>query len=152
VRHALLGLAAALAVGGCASMFNGPSSEVSVATQPAGARCTLAGDDGFAAEVATPATLRIPHKAAPVTVACEAPGYRRTVNTLNTSGSGWLWGNTAFIVFTGGAAVLGMMVDEAVGAGTSYRKDFSMELDAAAVRRVQARQRDGARSFDLSTP
>lgn len=147
-----MGLAAALAVGGCASMFNGPSSEVSIVTQPAGARCTLAGADGFSAEVTSPASLRIPHKAAPVTVACEAAGYRRTVNTLNTSGSGWLWGNTAFIVFTGGAAVLGMMVDEAVGAGTSFGKGFSMELDAAATRRIQARQRDGGRSYDLITP
>lgn len=152
MKRAVLGLAAALAVGGCASMFNGPSSDVAVATTPAEARCTLAGGDGFAAEVTTPATLRIPHKAAPVTVTCEAPGYRRTVNTLNTSGSGWLWANSAFIVFTGGGAVLGLMVDEAVGAGSSYRKDFSMELDTAAARRVQARQRDGGRSFDLTAP
>lgn len=133
-------------------MVNGPSSEVHIATQPNGANCALSGADGFAAEVSTPATLQIPHKAAPITVACSAPGYRRTVNTLNTSGSGWLWANTAFIVFTGGGAVLGMMVDEAVGASTSYRRDFNMDLDADAGRRIRATQRNGGPTFDLKTP
>ncbi|EME71877.1 hypothetical protein H261_01472 [Paramagnetospirillum caucaseum] len=143
---------AALLVAGCASMVVGPSSEVGIATQPAGARCALSGADGFAAEITTPAVLQLPHKAAPITVACTAPGYRRTVNTLNAGGSGWLWANTAFIAFTGGAAVLGMVVDEAVGASTSYRKDFSMELDAEAVRRIRATQRNGGPALDLSAP
>ncbi|WP_096702126.1 hypothetical protein [Magnetospirillum sp. 15-1] len=142
----------ALAVAGCASMVNGSSSEVSIATQPAGARCFLAGADGFAAEVTSPATLQLPHKAAPITVACEAPGYRRTVNTLDSSGSGWLWANSAFVVFTGGAAVLGLMVDEAVGASTSYRKDFSMELESGAARRILATQRGGGPVLDLRSP
>lgn len=141
-----------LAVAGCASMVNGPSSEVNIATQPAGARCSLSGADGFSAEVTSPAILQLPHKAAPITVACEAPGYRRTVNTLNTGGSGWLWANTAFIVFTGGAAVLGLAVDEMVGASTSYRKDFSMELDADAARRIRATQRNGGPVLDLHSP
>ena len=122
-----------------------------IATQPPGARCALAGMGGYAAEVETPGTLRVPHKAAPVTVTCEAPGFRRTVATLDASGSGWLWGNSAFIAFTGGAAVLGLVVDEVVGAGASYRRDFSVELDAATARRVRARQRDGGGSLDLTT-
>lgn len=143
---------AGLVVGGCASMANGPSSEVNIATQPAGARCILNGADGFSAEITTPETLSVPHKAAPVTVACTAPGFRRTVHTLNTSGSGWLWANSAFIVFTGGGAVLGMMVDEAVGASTSYRRDFNMDLDADAGRRIRATQRNGGPTFDLKTP
>ena len=143
---------AALMVAGCASMVNGPSSEVDMVTQPAGARCSLTGGNGFSADLVTPANLQIPHKAAPITVACEAPGYRRTVNTLNTGGSGWLWANTAFIAVTGGAAVLGLVVDEVVGASTSYRKDFNMDLDAEAVRRVRATQRNGGPSFDLKTP
>ncbi|ARJ68087.1 hypothetical protein WV31_08110 [Magnetospirillum sp. ME-1] len=132
-------------------MVNGPSSEVNIATQPAGARCHLSGD-GFSADIVTPAQVQLPHKAAPITVTCEAPGFRRTVNTLNAGGSGWLWGNTAFIVFTGGAAVLGLVVDEAVGATTSYRKDFNMELDVEAARRLRATQRNGGPSFDLSSP
>jgi hypothetical protein len=143
---------ATLMVAGCASMVNGPSSEVDMVTQPAGARCSLKGSDGFSAELTTPAKLQLPHKAAPITVACEAPGYRRTVNTLNTGGNGWLWGNAAFIAVTGGAAVLGLVVDEVVGAGSSYRKDFNMDLDAEAARRIRATQRNGGPSFDLRTP
>lgn len=151
MKHALA-VSAALLAAGCASMVNGPSSEVNIATQPAGARCHLGGSDGFSADIVTPMTVQLPHKAAPVTVTCEAPGYRRTVNTLNAGGSGWLWGNTAFIVFTGGAAVLGLVVDETVGATTSYRKDFRMDLDAEAARRLRATQRNGGPSFDLSSP
>lgn len=151
MRHALV-VSAALLAAGCASMVNGPSSEVNIATQPAGARCHLGGGDGFSAELVTPATVQLPHKAAPITVTCEAPGYRRTVNTLNSGANGWLWGNTAFIVFTGGAAVLGLVVDEAVGATTSYRKDFNMDLDVEAARRLRAIQRNGGPSLDLRTP
>ena len=144
--------AAALLLAGCGSMVNGTSSEVNVATQPAGARCSLSGNDGFAAEITTPAKLDIPHKAAPVTVACQAPGYRRTVNTLNTGGSGWLWGNTALIAVTGGAAVLGLVVDEAMGGATRYGATFTMELDQGAGRQLRATQRNGGPSYDLKTP
>ncbi len=139
-------------VAGCASMVNGPSSDVEIVTQPVGARCRLSGADGFEASVTTPASLSLPHKAAPITVACEAPGYRRTVNTLNAGGSGWLWGNTAFMVVTGGAAVLGLIVDEAVGASTSYHKSFNMDLDVEASRRLRATQRNGGPFFDIRTP
>lgn len=145
-------LAAGLVLAGCASMVNGSTSEVTVATRPEGARCTLTGGEGFAAEITTPARLDIPHKAAPVTVACQAPGYRRTVNTLNSGASGWLWGNSALIAMTGGAAVLGLMVDEAVGATTSFGSEFNMDLDRHSTRRLQAVQRNGGPSFDLNTP
>jgi hypothetical protein len=152
VRLSLVLVASTLLAAGCASMVNGPSSDVEILTQPAGALCHLNGADGFVAEITTPVTLSLPHKAAPITVTCEAPGYRRTVNTLNAAGSGWLWGNTAFIVVTGGAAVLGLIVDEAVGASTSYHKSFNMDLDAESSRRLRATQRNGGPSFDIRTP
>jgi hypothetical protein len=145
-------LVAALLLAGCASMINGSSSEVNIATRPDGAHCRLSGGDGFTADITTPARLEIPHKAAPVTVTCDAPGFRRTVNTLNAGGSGWLWGNSALIAVTGGAAVLGLLVDEAMGATTSYGSDFSMDLDHGRERQLRATQRNGGPSLDLKTP
>jgi hypothetical protein len=152
VRLFLVMVGTSLLVAGCASLVNGSSSDVEIVTHPASARCHLTGADGFVADVTTPVTMPLPHKAAPITVACEAPGYRRTVNTLNAGGSGWLWGNTAFIVVTGGAAVLGLIVDEAVGASTSYHKSFNMDLDAESSRRLRATQRNGGPFFDIRTP
>lgn len=133
-------------------MFHGPSSEVQIGTRPAAAHCELSGRDGFAMEVETPATVTLPHAAAPITVSCQAPGFRRTVNSLYTSGNGWRWGNSAFLVMTGGAAALGLIVDEAVGSGVAYRKDFTVDLDTQAPRTVQATERNGGSTLHLRTP
>lgn len=143
---------ALLAAAGCASVFNGPDSEVTIATDPAGARCVLSGAGGFSAEITAPATLDLPHKAAPVTVSCEAPGRRRTVNTLYADGSTWLWGNSALIAVTGGAAVFGLVVDEAMGATGAYPKDFNVRLDTDAVRQLRATQRRDGSTLDIRSP
>ena len=132
-------------------MVNGPSSEVQIGTHPVAGHCDLAGRDGFAMAVDTPAAVTLPHGAAPITVTCSAPGYRRTVNSLNTEGNGWRWANSGLMVVTGGAAALGLLVDEAVGSGVNYRKDFNVDLEADSPRRLQATQRGGA-TLNLRTP
>lgn len=139
----------ALALTGCASLFNPSESEVQLQTKPEQSRCELTGLGGFAMTVSTPATVAIPHSAAPVTVACSAPGYKRTVNSLHASGSGWIWANSAFVIATTGVAALGLVVDEALGSNRTYQKDVTVELEVEAKRPVRARSRDGVHDLNL---
>ncbi|RAU22688.1 hypothetical protein CU669_08425 [Paramagnetospirillum kuznetsovii] len=133
----------------CASMFNPTRSEVQIRTNPEHARCELTGRDGFSAVIETPTTIDIPHSAAPVTVACDAPGFRRTVSSLNAASSGWIWANSALLMATGGVAALGLVVDEALGSDWTYKKDMSVELDAERKRPLRAKSRDGAQDLRL---
>ena len=133
----------------CASAFNPPSSDVQISTNPPQSHCELSGRDGFAAVVDTPSKLSIPHAAAPVQVVCTAPGHRRTVNTLNATSSGWIWGNSALIAVTGGAMVLGLVVDEALGSNWTYPSDANFDLDVERQRPIRVRSRDGSQDLDL---
>ncbi len=119
-----------------------------IRTNPDKARCELSGG-GYKAVVETPATVTIPHAAAPVTVACSAPGFRRTVNSLNATSSGWIWGNSALIIATGGAAALGLAVDHALGSDWTYRPDVTVDLDVERKRQVLTHSRNGGSDLEL---
>lgn len=120
-----------------------------IRTSPETAHCELTGREGYGAVIDTPATLTIPHSAAPVQVACTAPGHRRTVNSLSATSSGWIWGNSALIIVTGGAAVVGLVVDEALGSNWTYPDDAKFDLDAERQRPVRVRSRDGSQDLNL---
>jgi hypothetical protein len=91
----------------------------------------------------------VPRAAAPVTVACTAPGYRRTVATLTATADGWVWGNSALMVVTGGVALLGLAVDEAVGSVWEYDPDFTLPLDEEKRRPLTVRERGTATELKL---
>ncbi|CAA7616154.1 hypothetical protein [Magnetospirillum sp. SS-4] len=148
IRRLLAG-APVLALAACAALVNPSQSEVQIHTSPERARCELSGRGGFSTVVDTPAKAVIPHAAAPVTVACEAPGHRRTVSSLNATSSGWVWGNSALIAVTGGVAALGLLVDQALGADWTYGKDHRVDLDAERKRPLRARSRDGVHDLEL---
>lgn len=128
---------------GCASVVGSSESDVAIRTNPPAAQCHLKGHGGYSATVATPATLTIPTAAAPVTVTCSAPGFRPTANTLDASAEGWVWGNSAFMVASGGVALLGLVVDESLGAGRAYSSDVHYDLAPDVPRAVRARSRGG---------
>ncbi len=109
----------------------------------------MTGREGYHAVIDTPAMVTVPHSAAPVQVACSAPGHRRTVNSLSATSSGWIWGNSALLMVTGGAAVLGLVVDEALGSNWTYPSDAKFDLDAERQRPVRVQTRDGSQNLDL---
>lgn len=133
----------------CASALNPLASDVRIGTNPEAAHCELTGRDGYRAEIQTPVMVTIPHAAAPVVVVCTAPGYRRTVNSLNATSSGWIWGNSALLIVTGGAAVLGLVVDEVLGSNWTYPSNAEFELDAERQRPVRVQSRDGSQDLNL---
>ncbi len=131
-----------LALTSCASVVGSTESAVQIKTNPAQARCELKGHD-YKASVETPAEIVVPHSAAPVTVQCAAPGFRPTSYTLDAKADGWIWGNSAFIVATGGIAILGAVVDESRGAGRSYAEEVQYDLTPERSRLLRARDRSG---------
>ena len=136
---ALAGLAALAA---CASVVGSTESAVRIRTSPEQARCDLKGRD-YLAVIDTPAEVVIPHAAAPVTVNCVAPGFRPTSYTLDAKGDGWIWGNSALLVATGGIAILGAVVDESRGAGRNFTEDVQYDLTPDRSRPVRVRDRSG---------
>ena len=138
-----LALVVAAGTGGCASLFGSTESTVAVNTNPAAARCDLTGRGGFHAVVTTPGRVSVPNSAAPVSVTCTAAGYRPTSYTLDASADGWIWANSALVAVTGGAAVLGLLVDESRDAGKAYGQSVDYSLDPVGPRTVHAVDRHG---------
>ncbi|HSV28644.1 MAG TPA: hypothetical protein VLL76_03770 [Candidatus Omnitrophota bacterium] len=135
-----------LAVGGlaaCASVVGDTESTVHIRTTPDNALCALKGQGGYAASVASPGSVTVPHTASPVTVTCTAPGFRPTANTLTASADGWVWGNSALIFGTAGVMVLGAMIDESRGAGKAYAEEVEYKLEPDRPRPVNVRTRGG---------
>jgi len=138
-----------MGMAGCASVVSSTASDVHIRTNPDQAQCDLKGYEGFSATVRTPTKVTIPASASPVTVTCRAPGYRPTSYTLNASADGWIWGNSAFFVATGGVAILGALVDESRSAGKSYAEEVHYVLVPDRPRPVRVRSRSGDTQLDL---
>jgi len=139
----LCALAALAGLTACASVVGSTESTVQIRTNPDKARCELRGHEGYAASVETPASLTIPNSAAPVTVTCQAAGFRPTSYTLDATANGWIWGNSAFFVATGGVAILGALVDESRSAGKAYAEEVHYNLSPDTPRAVRVRSRGG---------
>ena len=137
--HALIRLAGAAAslaaLSGCASIVSDNETNVYVATEPEAARCELHGDD-FTRIINTPGSLIIPSDASPVTVACDAEGYRTTTGELDTSADGWMAGNIIFGILGGG---IGLIVDAARGAGMKYPPNITIVLEPESFASAAAR-------------
>jgi hypothetical protein len=100
---AVLGLAVAVAVAGCATMFSG-SNRVAVATNPAGA--TVYVDD---VEVGrTPILVTLDPRDNLGAIRIELPGFAPVVLMRNRSLNGWFWANLLFGGF-------GMIIDAITG-------------------------------------
>lgn len=134
-----------LLLSGCASIVSDNKSTTYLETDPEVCRCELHGQD-FKRLVTTPNSIGLPSEAAPITIACTAPGYKRTTATLDTKMDGWIWAN---IVFGG---VVGAVIDGARGSGFKYPPKFAMILEPEEFRTLD--ERDAwfdKRKTDLNT-
>jgi hypothetical protein len=143
------GLTAVALLAACASVVGSTESTVQIRTTPDKARCDLRGYEDFTASVETPATVTIPNRASPVTVTCRSDGFRQSSYTLTASADGWIWGNSAFMLATGGVAILGALVDETRGAGKAYAEDVEYRLSPERQRPVKLRSRNGEPPQDI---
>jgi hypothetical protein len=139
----------AAALAGCAAIVSPSQSTVDLHTSPERCHCRLDGRNAFSLEVDTPASVVLPSSASPVRVTCTAPGRRDAVQMLDATANGWIWANAGLTVATGGVAILGALVDESLGAGKSYKKEATFDLEPDRPRQVKVRSRNGASDLDL---
>lgn len=110
---------------GCASIISDDDSTTYIETTPDCAVCTLHGQD-FKRQITTPDSIHLPSEAAPVTISCQAEGYRTTSQVMDTKMDGWIFGN---IIFGG---IIGAAVDAGRGAGQKFPPKFMVQLDPAS--------------------
>ena len=122
VSCAIAMFAVPLLAGGCASIFDGTSQEISVSTTPVGARCTFWRNGAPIADIAsTPSAVRITKTKSDLVIVCGKPGYA-AATYLNRSGlAGATWAN----VMTIGLA---WVVDSASGADNKYDSPINLAL------------------------
>ncbi len=110
-----IGFMAILAVTGCATIENGKTQTVKIATidtkgnEIAGAKCSLQNDRSFAT-VTTPGSVAVGRSSILLTVTCAADGFVTNTVVLPSHLSGW--------VYAGGAT--GVIIDASDGEGYDY--------------------------------
>src|SRR6185503_14258047 len=106
---------AALALGGCATIVEGTSQTVAIATQPPGASCTVSRQGAqISAVLSTPGSVKIDKSKNDITVTCSKEGFETTSVNYASSFNGATFGN----IILGGA--VGAVVDASTGANYNY--------------------------------
>ena len=103
-------LTATLLISGCASIVGDSKYPVNVSSTPSGANFTIKNKDGVVVHNgSTPNTVTLPSgrgyfKGEAYTITFKKEGYADTSASLETSMSGWYWGNLLF------GGLIGMLV------------------------------------------
>lgn len=113
----------ALGLGGCATIVEGTSQDIMVASDPSGATCTVSrGGNQIAAVIATPAKIHIDKSKNDLAVTCTKQGYEPTTAIFSPKFNGTTFGN----ILIGGVA--GAVVDASTGASYNYPTDMSIAM------------------------
>ena len=130
----LTALTATLLTSGCASIVGDSKYPVNVSSTPSGAHFTIQNKDGVIVHNgATPNTVTLPSgrgyfKGEAYTITFKKEGYADTSAKLETSMSGWYWGNLLF------GGLIGMLVvDPMTGAMYKLPADAAGNLGNALV-------------------
>lgn len=131
MKQVVLAAALAVALSGCATLFNGQSQAVVISSAPEGAQVTVTNRAGQRVHVGeTPVTLTLKRgagyfKSEVYTLAFNKEGYAPQQLTITGSTSGWYFGN----ILLGG--LIGMLaVDPVTGAMYSLPKSVSATMQA----------------------
>jgi hypothetical protein len=123
--RALAALAGLVLLTGCASIFEGTTQQISVTTNPAGARCTFWRNGTLISDIAaTPGAVSIRKTRDDLTIVCDKRGYA-TATYVNRSG---LAMSTFANILTGGLA---WAYDSTRGADNKYEGSVSLALAPA---------------------
>lgn len=131
MRKAFMAAAAALALSGCATIFNGQTQSVTIKSEPEGANLSITNAAGEKVHTGTtPASVTLKRgagyfKSETYTVLLSKPGFADKQLTISGTMSGWYIGN---ILFGGLIGILA--VDPATGAMYSFPDSVSGTLDA----------------------
>jgi hypothetical protein len=118
-------LAGLVVLTGCASIFEGTTQQISVTTNPAGARCTFWRNGTLISDIAaTPGSVTIRKTRDDLTIVCDKRGYA-TATYINRSG---LAMSTFANILTAGLA---WAYDSTRGADNKYEGSVSLALAPA---------------------
>jgi len=126
MKKAVMLLAAvcgSVSLGGCATILDGTTQEITVNTNPSGAECVFTRQDREIARISTtPAATNIRKSKYDITIICNKPGYQ-TATYLNKSGNAAATvGNLAL------GGLIGWGVDSATGSDNKYDSPVNITL------------------------
>ena len=117
MRHWFM-LAAPLLLGACATIIEGTTQEITVATDPAGAECGLYREGARIGTIAgTPGSVVIKKTKHDISMLCVKQGYQQASLANRADTAGWVAGNILFGLLGG---PIGVVVDAASGSGNKY--------------------------------
>ena len=111
---------AAVCLSGCVSVFEGTSQDISVVTNPTGARCAFKREDGrdMGSIESTPAKLTVRKSKYDLTITCKKEGYQDAAYVNHSGTSATIAANVAVdLLLTAG---ISSIVDSANGADNKY--------------------------------
>ncbi|MFZ5609715.1 MAG: hypothetical protein ACOY99_08895 [Pseudomonadota bacterium] len=121
--QSIIVLAPMMAVlGSCASIISGTSQEITINTNPTGAKCLLERNGQPLAKVDTPETITIKKTKHDITVTCDKDGFETATYFVKSEIQDATWGN---IVAGGG---IGWAIDSASGADNKYERYVNVTL------------------------
>jgi hypothetical protein len=114
----------AAALGGCSSIIEGTSQEITINTNPAGASCVLMREGQPIGSVnPTPGIILLVKKTKyDITIACDRPGFDQATFLNHSGAAGATFGN---IILGGG---IGWAIDSASGADNKYESPVNLTL------------------------
>jgi hypothetical protein len=122
MRQIIIVTALSMLTGACASIVNGTSQEIAIASNPSGAKCDLVRNKEPLSSVVTPQTIKIKKTKYDINIACNKDGYQTSTAVLDSKIQDATWGN---IILGGG---IGWAVDSASGADNKYDKQVTVTL------------------------
>jgi uncharacterized protein YceK len=123
MKHILFPLLAAVSLSGCATIMEGTTQSVTVATTPPGAHCTIDREGGRIGEIATtPGSLQLNKSGKDLSITCVKAGYQTATIAQSPDFSGTTFGN---IIIGGG---IGAIADAASGANYKYPTQVNVAL------------------------
>jgi len=117
--------------GGCASIIDGTTQEMTFNSAPPGAQCTLHRDGKEFSRLTTPNTVVVKKTKHDIRIECEKEGYEPVVHMVKSEIQGSAWGN---IILGGG---IGWAIDSASGADNKYQEYINITLTPAGNIKVQ---------------
>jgi hypothetical protein len=141
-NRVLLTVVIATGLSGCASVIDGTSQSMSVATNPEGAECRLMRNGELLARITTPQTVNIKKTKHDINIECEMEGFHKSTEHVNSEIQDATWGN---IILGGG---IGWAVDSASGADNKYKEHVTITMVplgqvAPVVAKAEAAEPDG---------
>jgi hypothetical protein len=115
ITRTIIVAAALIMAGGCSTIIEGTSQDISISSTPSGARCDLEREGAVIANVkATPAVVTVRKSKYKILAKCDKAGYEQASQYLDSGVATGTFGN----IIAGG--VIGWGVDSATGADNRY--------------------------------